>query len=129
MRYECDCICSYDLYDLQVQYIYKFSIEGRDDLYFGLSNGVNKSDWKNPAKVQITDSNLSLTNRAYLSVTKDLNWPEDYITDEVMVDRNTPDDDPVELVYDFDDPRFDNIKVYLLATTGGDVTFSGSWQP
>lgn len=112
------------------KYPYSFSIEGRDDLYYGLSGSAIKSDWDNPAKVQIEKGNLSLTNRAYLSVTKDFNWPEDYIlTEEVMVNSNTPYNDPIKLVYTFNDSRFRNIKVYLLATTGDDTTFSGSWEP
>ena len=50
---------------------YKFSLEGRDDLYFGISSAVSKSNWGTPAVVKVTYGNLNPTNRAYLSVTGD----------------------------------------------------------
>ena len=101
-----------------------FSLEGRDDLYYGISGAVNKSDWKNPAVVTVTYGNLSLTNRAYLSVTGDASWPEQYIlSEEVMIDSNTS----CEIKYN--DNYVVTLPVYLLATTGDDVTFWGYWEP
>ena len=101
-----------------------FSLEGRDDLYYGISGGVNKSDWKNPAVVTVTYGDLSLTNRAYLSVTGDPNWPEQYImSEEIMIDGSGE----YEIKYNAD--YVVELPVYLLATTGDDVTFWGYWEP
>lgn len=103
---------------------YKFSIEGRDDLYFGISSAVNNSDWRNPAVVKVTYGNLNSTNRAYLSVTGDANWPESYVmSEEKMIDSITG----CDLKYNAD--YVVTIPVYLLATTGDDVTFEGYWEP
>lgn len=103
---------------------FRFSIEGRDDLYYGTSSGVYKSDWTNPAVVQVTYSNLSPTNRAYISVTGDKNWPESYVlSEEKMIDGNGT----ITLNYltNYKVP----LTVYLLATTGDNTTFEGYWKP
>lgn len=103
---------------------FSFSLEGRDDLYYGISGKANKSDWKNPAVVTVTYGDLSLTNRAYLSVTGDPSWPEQYIlSEEVMLDSITS----CEIKYNAD--YVVTLPVYLLATTDDDVTFWGYWEP
>lgn len=103
---------------------FSFSLEGRDDLYYGISGKAYNSDWKNPAVVAVTYGDLSLTNRAYLSVTGDACWPEQYIlSEEVMVNSITG----CEIEYN--NNYVVTLPVYLLATTGDDVTFWGYWEP
>lgn len=104
---------------------FSFSIEGRDDLYYGISGEIYNSDWENPAVVKITYGSLSPTRRVYLCVTGDANWPEDHImTDVVMVDSITG----CKLTYN--DDYGETLPVYLLAMTGDDgVGFEGYWVP
>ncbi len=101
-----------------------FSLEGRDDLYFDISDGVRNEDWGHPAQVTIESSNLNATNRAFLSVTGDASWPENYVlSEEKRVDGNIS----TTLIYSGD--YIVPLTVYLLATTGDDVEFSGTWEP
>ena len=103
---------------------YKFSLEGRDDLYFGISSKVDKSDWVNPAVVKVTYGSLNATNRASLSVTGESSWPESYVmSEEKTIDSITG----CELKYKAN--YVVTIPVYLLATTGDDVKFEGYWKP
>lgn len=103
---------------------FKFSLEGRDDRYFDVSNGVYNSDWNNPTVVEVTYSNLNATNRAYLSVTGSRDWPQDNVmSDVVMVDGN------VERSIYYKTDFILRLMVYLYATTDDDVTFQGYWSP
>lgn len=103
---------------------FSFSLEGRDDLYFDISNGVYKSNWNSPAVVEVTYSNLSPTNRAYISVAGDRNWPESYVlSEEKMINGN------VTTTLNYDTNYKVPLTVYLLATTGDDVSFRGYWNP
>ncbi len=103
---------------------FEFSIEGRDDLYWGISDGVYNSDWYNPAQVNVTYGNLNATNRVTLSVTGDDAWPENNIlSEEVTLDGI----DDCEINYSTN--YVVQYQVYLLATTGDDVSFEGYWIP
>lgn len=109
---------------------FRFSIEGRDDLYFDVSAGVKKTDfWEdNPAEVRIKDGNLSSTNRADIWVTANYNWPESDVISE------TKEVSSIKTVFlNYDEERANrytkNNMAYLAASTGDDVTFSGQWMP
>ncbi len=104
---------------------YKFSIEGRDDLYYNTSSSAYKSNgWSHPAEVKVEYGNLNANNRAFLAVTGDDSWPEDYVlSEEVTLDGIN------DCIINYDKDFVVKLYVYLLATTGDNVTFEGEWKP
>ncbi|MDE6733411.1 MAG: hypothetical protein K2J77_11105 [Oscillospiraceae bacterium] len=103
---------------------FSFSLEGRDDLYYGVSGMLYNSNWQKPAVVTVNFGNLSATNKVHISITGDPAHPEDYVlSEEIIVDRNGE----FEIHYNSD--YVVELPVYLLVTTGGNVTFEGHWKP
>lgn len=104
---------------------FRFSLEGRDDRYFDTTGAVIKTNsWNIPAEVLIESSNLNATHRAYLSVTGDYNWPENYILSETKMANGN-----IDFKLSYKANPVVHLPVYLLATTGDDIWLDGYWQP
>lgn len=103
---------------------FSFSLEGKDDLYYGVSGMLYNSNWQKPAVVTVNFGNLSATNKVHLSITGDPDRPEDYVlSEEIIVDRNG------EFEIHYNSNYIVGLPVYLFATTGDNVTFEGHWEP
>lgn len=115
---------------------FSFSLEGREDLYYGISGAVTKFyDWNTPALVRLYSGNISPDNTVYLRITASAENPEDYfVSGEVRV--ASLDGEAITIPYNIS--AADNLnyamehgkKVYLyVATDSRSAEISGSWKP
>jgi len=110
---------------------FSFSLQGNHwDNYIDVSGGGKHDDWNTPATVTVNSGDVSPTNRAFVRITADMNWPESYdISEEVTVTRH---DGTIYTVrYNTASSNLDDVEnktVYLYATTGSEsVSLGGFW--